>query len=109
MKTQLCLFFITIFCLSHLVKGSKVDLVALGECGKLHRTEFHNITNPWAVYSNSKCVLKCSLGEKILTYDAINEGLPCPEYPSGVSLIYSYPFGIVQTTWQHVCTISEKR
>jgi len=59
---------------------------ALRECGNLHHLEFRTLPNAQAEYSNSNCMLKCAVGDQVLSHDAINEGFPCPTDANGVSL-----------------------
>jgi len=72
---------LAILVLSASVYGA--DEEALRECANLHRIEIQHIPNAKGEFLNSKCTLKCSVGDQELSTDAINEGFACPTDPSG--------------------------
>ena len=90
MSQQLCFILFSILSIWHQAKAAEADLEALEECGNLHHLEFKSIPKAGAVYSNSHCQLKCMVGDRILSDDALNEGFPCPLNPTGVSCYLLY-------------------
>lgn len=59
------------------------DDEALRECANLHRIAIQNIPNSKGSFENSKCLLKCTVADQLLSSDPINEGFACPLEPSG--------------------------
>lgn len=76
---------------SVLAESETNSSAALAQCGNLHHLEFHLIQNAHAQYSNDNCMLKCVVGENILSNDALNEGFSCPLNSDGVSMIFAVP------------------
>src|SRR5699024_3943885 len=60
-------------------------LEALRECGNLYHLDFRSNPNASAVFSNSNCMLICSLGPDTVLENAMNEGFECPLNSTGVS------------------------
>ena len=89
MNLTVCLIFkITLVVVVILVFGveAQQENEALRECGNIHHLQFRNIPNAHGSYSNDNCRLKCTVGDKMLSEDAVNEGFPCPANMNGVSV-----------------------
>ena len=89
MNICIILTFLIVCCVWNTV-SVEPDSEALRECGNLHHFEFRSIPNAVANYSNNSCMLKCSIGEKVLSNDAINEGFACPRNSNGVNLDFIF-------------------